>query len=454
MEPADLVLGQPDFTTTITDATASTMAAPYGLAMTLFPGILVSDVEHCRVLFFEGTSATFTNGQAATLVFGQKDFTSFGAGSGNDQMNAPHHIATDSDDRLYVADTGNGRVLIFNHAPSAGPDPQAAVVLTQNLTSPSGVFVDAQSGDLWVTDFGDNAAIRYPAFNALEVANYAYNAILTEYGPLAVTEDGWGNLYVADFANRVVVHYPALSAMNAANYLGQNILAPGMITALYSYGNYQQFGLPGESSSSLPLPTQLNGVQVLFNGAPVPLFYAGPLQINFQVPIGAPQTGTADLQVTEVATGRILGDITVNMTTALPGIFTQAANGSGSAIATNEDGTLNTQTNPAIAGHVITLYCTGQGYIAGAPADGSVSGTALSTPQLPEVFIGYQVQTGSAIQYSGLAPTLVGVWQINVTIPSDAVTLPTSPTDVLLIYNNVASGTASRVVEIYVRQPS
>ncbi len=217
--------------------------------------------------------------------------------------------------------------------------------------------------------------------------------------------------------------------MNAANYLGQNILAPGMITALYSYGNYQQFGLPGESSSSLPLPTQLNGVQVLFNGAPVPLFYAGPLQINFQVPIGAPQTGTADLQVTEVATGRILGDITVNMTTALPGIFTQAANGSGSAIATNEDGTLNTQTNPAIAGHVITLYCTGQGYIAGAPADGSVSGTALSTPQLPEVFIGYQVQTGSAIQYSGLAPTLVGVWQINVTIPSDAVTLPTSPTE-------------------------
>jgi uncharacterized protein (TIGR03437 family) len=453
MEPADLVLGQANFTTTITDATAATMAAPYGLAMTLFPGLLVSDIEHCRVLFFEGTSQTFTNGQAASLVFGQKDFTSFGPGTGNDQMNAPHHIATDSDDRLYVADTGNGRVTIFNHAPTAGPDPQAAVTLTSSLSSPRGVFVDAQSGELWVTDFNENAAIRYPAFNALEVSNYAYDATLTEYGPIAVTEDAWSNLYVADSANRVVIHYPALSAMNAANYLDANVLAPGMIAAVYSYGNYQQFGLPGQSSTSLPLPAELNGVQVLFNGSPVPLFYAGPLQINFQVPIGAPQSGTADLQVVQVSTGLILGDITVEMTPTLPGIFTQAANGSGSAIATNEDGTLNTQTNPAIAGHIITLYCTGQGYIAGAPPDGTVSGAALPTAQPPLVFIGSQIQSGSAITYTGLAPTLVGVWQINVTIPSDAITLPNSPTDVLVIYGNIASGDASRVVEIYVKQP-
>lgn len=454
MEQADLVLGQANFTSAITDATAQTMAAPYGLAMTLSPGLLVSDVEHCRVLFFEGTSQSFTNGQAASLVFGQKDFTSFGPGTGNDRMNGPRHIATDSDDRLYVADAGNGRVMIFNHAPSAGTDPQAAVTLTSNLSNPRGVYVDALSGDFWVTDFAENAAIRYPAFNALEVSNYAPNASLNEYAPFAVAEDGWGNLYVADAANRVVIYYPALSALNAANYLNSNVLAPGMIAAVYSYGNYQQFGLPGQSSASLPLPTQLNGVEVLFNGSPVPLFYAGPTQINFQVPIGAPQSGTADLQVVQSSTGLILGDITVAMTPTLPGIFTQAANGSGSAIATNEDGTLNTQTNPAIAGHIITLYCTGQGFIAGAPADGTVSGKALQTAQPPLVFVGSQVQTGSAITYSGLAPTLVGVWQINVMIPANAITLPNNPTDVVVIFGNVASGNASRVVEIYVKQPS
>ena len=92
-----------------------------------------------------------------------------------------------------------------------------------------------------------------------------------------------------------------------------------------------------------------------------------PAPVRPRFPGSAPQSGTADLQVVQASTGLILGDITVAMTPTLPGIFTQAANGSGSAIATNEDGTLNTHFNPAIAGHIITLYCTGQGYIAGAP---------------------------------------------------------------------------------------
>ncbi len=454
IEQADLVLGQPNFTLKITDATSQTMAAPYGLAMTLYPGLLVSDPVHCRVLFFQGTSQTFTSGQAATLVFGQKDFNSSGAGRGNDQMNAPHHIATDSDDRLYVADTGNGRVTIFNHAPTAGPDPQAAVTLTTGLSSPRGIYVNPVNGEIWVADSGAGAAIRYPAFNALELTpNNAPNGTLVEYRPLAVTEDSWGDLFVADSANRVVIHYAGLSALNAANYLFPNALAPGMIAAVYTTGNYHQFGTTSQTSSSLPLPRQLNGTEVLLNGSAVPLFYAGTDQINFQVPIAAPQSGTVDLQVEEVATGRILGDATVSMTPVLPGLFTQAANGSGAAIAANEDGTLNTQTNPAIAGHIITLYGTGQGFIAGAPPDGNVSGAPLATAQPPTVFIGAHLQSGDAIKYAGLAPTLVGVWQLNVVIPSDTITLPTNPTVVLAFQGTVPSGNATRVVQIYVKQP-
>ena len=113
----------------------------------------------------------------------------------------------------------------------------------------------------------------------------------------------------------------------------------------------------------LPLPTTLNGVQVLFNGSAVPLFYADPNQINFQVPIGAPQSGTADMQVVEAATGRLLGETPVVMNAANPGIFTQAGNGSGAAAAMNQDNTLNSQTNPAVQGSIITIYATGQGFI-------------------------------------------------------------------------------------------
>ena len=455
MENADLVLGQQNFFINISDPTDRTMAAPYGMAMTNYPGLLVSDAVHSRVLFFDGYYG-YTNGQVASRVFGQPDFNTAGSGSGMNQLSAPRHIATDSDDRLYVADTGNHRVLIFDHAPNASPNPQAAVALTAGLSSPFGMYVSRVNGDIWVADAGANTSVRYPAFDSLEVTNNSPNLTLpNQISPRAISEDAWGNVFIADSANRVVIYYPGLAALNAAVYLSSNILAPGMITALYSTGNFHQFGTTSQTSSSLPLPTTLNGVQVLFNGTPAPLFFAGTDQINFMVPIGAPQSGTADLQVLEAATGRLLGDATVEMTPTVPGIFTQAGNGNGAAIAVNDDNTLNTQTNPAIAGHVITLYATGQGYVPGAPPDGQAS-TAVQNPRAPTVIIGSEFVTGTGIQYSGLAPGQVGVWQINVVIPKDQVTLPTQPTWAIVIQDSVPSGSNStgRNVQIYVKQPS
>jgi uncharacterized protein (TIGR03437 family) len=454
LEPADLVLGQPNFFLKITDPTDRTMAEPYGLAMTNFPGLLVSDIAHSRVLFFQGP--TYTNGQSATRVFGQPDFTSSGAGSAMNQLNAPHHLATDSDDRLYVADTGNGRVMIFDHAPNAATYPQAAYALTSGLSSPRGMYVSPVNGDIWVTDASANTAVRYPAYNNLEVNGYMPNATLNEISPRAITEDAWGNVFIADALNRVVIHYPGLGAKNAANYLYPNVLAPGMIAALGSTGNFMQFGTTSQSASGLPLPTTLNGVQVLFNGAPVPLFFAGTDQINFLVPNGAPQSGTVDIQVLEVATGRLLGDTTMVMNAAIPGLFTQAQNGSGALAAVNSDGTVNSQSNPAMVGTYISLYGTGVGNVPGAPPDGQAPTGPVPAPRAPTVFIFPETITGSAVQYSGLAPGLVGVWQINVQIPSDLpTTMPNQPTYVIVYQASVPSGgpTLGRGTEIYVKHP-
>jgi uncharacterized protein (TIGR03437 family) len=455
LEPADLVLGQVNFFTKITDATSRTMAAPYGIAQASENGLLVSDLVHSRVLYFPGTSKTFTNGETATIVFGQKDFNSSGSGSDLNQLNAPHHIATDVDDHLYVADTNNGRVLIFDHAPTAISGTPAAIALTNNLKQPRGMYVSPLTNEIWVGDAGANAAIRFPPFNALPGVLFASNATLSESAPLALAQDAWGDIFIADNANRVVIHYPGLSALNAANFLRPNNLAPGMISALYSTGNLHQFGAASQTSSSLPLPRTLNGVQVLFNGSPVPLFFAGMDQLNFQVPSGAPVSGTADLQVLETGTGRVLGATTVGMTSVNPGLFTQAANGIGAALAANKDGTLNTQTNPAIAGDIITLYGTGEGVIAGGPADGDVIHTALPSPRPPTVIVGVHSLTGSDVQYAGVAPGQVGVWQVNVKIPGDTITLPTAPTQVIVLQDSQPSGGAplGRAVIIYVKQP-
>ncbi|MDP9171609.1 MAG: hypothetical protein M3N54_13405, partial [Acidobacteriota bacterium] len=266
-QPADLVLGQSNFFTTITDATARTLNQPFGLAMTLFPGLLVSDIAQNRVLFFPGSAGTFTSGESATVVFGQPDFTSSGAGSGLNQMNQPRHIATDSDDRLYVADSLNSRIDIFDHAPNSINGRSSAITLTAGLSNPRGLYVSPVNGDIWVADAGANTAIRYPAFNNLELTNYAPNATLSEFSPRAITEDAYGNVFIADSANRIVIHYPGLSSLNAANFLFPNALAPGEIAAVYTTGNFHEFGTTSQSAPAgvLPLPRQLNGVQVLFN---------------------------------------------------------------------------------------------------------------------------------------------------------------------------------------------
>jgi uncharacterized protein (TIGR03437 family) len=456
-EQADLVLGQAGFTgSRITDPTNRTMAAPYGLAFAYAGGLLVSDLALNRVLYFGVPAQNLTSGMAATGVLGQPDFNSAGSGAGPSQLNSPHHISIDTDDRLYVADTGNARVSIFNHSPTSPPGTPAAYFLTQSLRSPRGVYISPASLQIWVADPVVGAAIRYPAFSQLIGANGAPNGSIADARPVAVAEDIWGNVYVPDGISRVPVFYPALAPINAANFLRPGELAPGMIAAMFSQGYQNQFGGQATQSSQLPLPTTLNGVQVLFNGSAVPLFYADPNQINFQVPVGAPQSGTADMQVVEAATGRLLGETTVVMIAANPGIFTQAGNGIGASVAINQDNTLNSQTNPAVQGSIITIYATGQGFIAGAPPDGNVLNQPLSTPVNPMVIMGFGPVPDANIKYSGLSPALVGVWQVNVQIPDSVITLPDNPTQIILILNGVPSGGAGigRNVQIYVKAKS
>ena len=461
MESADLVIGQLNYTTKITDATSQTMGAPYGLALSPH-GLLVSDLANSRVLFFPGDPTTFTSSEIATIVFGQPSMTSTGAGAGLNQMNAPHHIAIDSDDRLYVADTGNGRVLIFNRAPEASNGAYAALTLTSGLTAPRGVNVNQATGDIWVADGAASAAVRYPNFNNLiGSGSYTPNAKLSDFEPLAVSEDNFGNVYIADNANRLLIYYPGMSALNAANYWGlattpQFPLAPGTITALFTTGAFNEFGAATTSASTVPLPTQLNGLQVLVNNTPAPLFFAGPNQINFVVPSSAPTSGTADVQVVQLATGLVLGDTSVVMNAVSPGIFTQNATGSGDGVIANQDGTLNTSRNPAPAGSIITIYMTGQGYISGMPPDGNISNAALSTPFRPSVYIGGTTLVPDAnITYTGLAPTLVGVWQLNVKIPNDVISTPTTPVQVFVQADSLVSGGGGlgRPVYVYVKAP-
>ena len=441
-EAADLVLGQQNFTAKLPDPTSSTMLAPYGLAFSGVNGLVVSDQADNRVLYIPMTNGTFTagsdNGKAATIVFGQQSFNATAAGTSTTGMNGPHGVSCDSNGFVYVADSNNNRILIFNdpHNPSTPTTGDAASITIPGLSLPQGVFVSLLTGEIWVANTNAGTSVRYANYNSVALGNGVISTIQEISGgqllaTLAVAQDQFGGLYVADNANRVAFYYPGLTPMNGANFLTNRALAPGVVATLKTCTNCAgtQFGTTTTSFTAYPMPTVLSNTEVLFNGIPAPLYFVSPGQVNFFVPNGAPTSGTADVEVVQVSTGQVLGASLVQMQPVSPGVFFNynitplVQNGKtlyfGAVI--NQDGTINTPANPAPRGSVISIYATGQGYVPGAPPDGTPAPTALSSPAALTVYLNNSDvnaygEAGQHITYSGL-DQYPGVWQINVQIP-------------------------------------
>src|SRR5262249_14871677 len=132
-------------------------------------------------------------------------------------------------------------------------------------------------------------------------------------------------------------------------------------------------------------------LQVLFNGTPAPLTYAGPNQINFMVPTDAPTGGNAEIQVLKVSTGQLMAiSNVIQMNTVSPGILELTGSGNvRQAAVLNQNNSVNSATNPAKRGETISIYATGQGLTQGAPPDGDIPQNGLvNTPFTPRVFLG------------------------------------------------------------------
>ena len=415
---ANLVLGQSSPNgPTITGAAANTMTGPYGIAIGATGNVFVSDFSLNRVLLFRQPSGgDFRTGQNADGVFGEPDLFTSTVQSGTSGLNSPRGIAVDSSDRLYVADSGNGRVAIFANASSAPPGPPPSLSLS-SLASPNAVAYSVSDGTIWVANSGASTVLQYPSYNLLPL-NPSPIATLNSASPLALTVDTSGNPLVAEAVNRVSFYYPAMRMANSANYFPR--YAPGMLASLFNIGS-GHFGPAKAQFNTVPLPTQLGDVQVLVAGKAAPLLYVSQQQINFQIPSSTP-VGLQEVDVLRVSTDEVLASNFFQIEATSPGLFTSDATGQGQIAAVNvDDGTINSQTHPVKAGHFISLYGTGQGAVVGGPPDGTPSQGQVKTQIQPQVYMGgatYIPQ--SDVEYSGLAPGYIGLWQINAKVPADA----------------------------------
>ena len=204
--------------------------------------------------------------------------------------------------------------------------------------------------------------------------------------------------------------------VNAASRSGQAI-APGEIVDIFGNGIGPAQSVSGSVSSG-QIGTSLGGVQALFNGVLAPILSAAPNQIRAIAPF---EIGPGNLDTGGSTTIQILnGSATVQPVTApeaalAPAIFTVDGRPAGQALMINEDGSLNSEKNPARQGSVVTIYATGMNNTRPPLATGAIA-TEAAPLALP-----IQLSTSSGlpeITYAGAAPELAaGLTQINFRIP-------------------------------------
>jgi len=168
-------------------------------------------------------------------------------------------------------------------------------------------------------------------------------------------------------------------------------------------------------TSSVPFPTMLGGVQVLVNGVTyAPLYFVSPGQLAFI----APSQNPYDLATIQVINNGVSSNaVTMRVAPTTPGVYT---NPSGGVYAAAYDASTNhivTPSNPAQPGDILEVFATGFGIVSPAVQDG------YPPPDSP-LSVTYNTITAdvdgvaAGVSLAFLAPTLVGLYQINVTIPA------------------------------------
>lgn len=191
----------------------------------------------------------------------------------------------------------------------------------------------------------------------------------------------------------------------------QALVSPGSIISVLG----SQLAQSTTKASTSPLPTNLGGSSILLAGQRAPLFLTSTGQINAVVPYGIAVNTTQ--QVAVVRGGALSVPEPVNMAAAGPGIFTTNGLGTGQGnIIGNDTGKIADATHPVKVGEAIIIYCTGLGEVsppveAGHPAPQSPMSHTLIQPT---VTVGGKQ---AKVMFSGLAPLMVGMNQVNVVVP-------------------------------------
>ena len=294
-QPADWVIGQPDFSYEGQNAKGTpgraTLSVPTGICA-CGEGLAVADAWNHRVLIWQHLPEDCN--VPADLVLGQADFTQNEPNRGSqeataDSMHWPYGVLYDRG-RLFVTDTGNRRVLVWHQLPEVNGQPADLVLGQPDMTSRNendGGTPSASSmrwphaltfwgEDLAISDAGNNRIMIWDgmprennapcslvlgqsAVNLVELNRSAYwpsaESLSMPYGLAADGE--W--LVVADTANSRLLGWQIGHQSFTPKFMGASADALTGQVDFQSKGENRSYGLASRDSLCWPYGIQICG---------------------------------------------------------------------------------------------------------------------------------------------------------------------------------------------------
>jgi len=345
--------------------------------------------------------------------------------AGNNRLRKIANLTASSGQTL-VAVSGNQQTGVVNNVlltPIAvrvlnGVTPQPNVNVNFTVTPATSATLSAATV---VTDSTGTASVTVTL--GVSASNFTVTAAVSGLTPVVFTETTTSQLN---------------AAVEGAGFTVGAALAPGGISSLFGAG----LASSTEQAAVIPLPTTLatnTSMNVVTSTATLsaPLFYVSPTQINFQMPF---EIGNATSVSLVLTTGGVSSSpLVVGVAPTAPGIFA-----STTGVAAALHGLTNTSitpASPAKPGEIIVVYCAGLGAV----SPSVLSGTA-APPAGPNSTANANVTasiggTSAAVQFAGLAPGYVGLYQVNMVIPTTVAASATVP--IVVTANNLTSKMAT-----------
>jgi uncharacterized protein (TIGR03437 family) len=238
--------------------------------------------------------------------------------------------------------------------------------------------------------------------------------LATNFGITTFGEDAAGEVYTGDSKTGVIYRiegsraprFNTASVTNAASFAGG--LVAGSLATVFAAGVRDAAGV--SVANQVPLPGSIGGVSVTVAGIAAPVYAIanvnGQEQVTFQVPWAIAGRTAAPVIVTRDGNASAPVDVPVSAIQA--GVFVD----NGQAVVVRAaDYALR-----APKGDFVFVYVAGLGPVSNQPQDGSggpPGPLAGTTAPVTVTLSGLPCD----VQYAGLAPGFVGIYQVNFRIP-------------------------------------